>query len=143
MTGQDRATCAALAALLRAGALLGQWSLALSTAAALALALRDLGTAAWLGCGATLLLGLPERYLAVRLRLDERLFDGLARGDVASLATLDAALAQLGLRAATPGAPRGLDERLHGARRWMRRHALLVAGQTTVFLIALAALHGA
>lgn len=142
MTGPDRATCATLAALLRAGALLGHWSLALSATAALALALRDLGTAALFACGATLLLGLPERYLALRLRLDERLFAGLAHGHVESLAALDAALARLGLGGA-PGTPRSLDERLLGTRRWMRRHALLVAGQTTTFLLALAALHAA
>ncbi|WP_326535207.1 hypothetical protein [Pseudorhodoferax sp.] len=142
MTGLDRATCATLAALLRAGALLGHWSLALSTAAALALALRELGTVALFGCSVTLLLGLPERYLALRLRLDERLFDRLAQGGVESLAALDAALARLGLRSAA-GVPRGLDERLLGTRRWMRRHAWLVAGQTLAFLLALAALHGA
>lgn len=66
-----------------------------------------------------------ERYLAVRVALDARLFDRLARGaapgGVASLALLDQALmAQLGMPA--PQASRTLLPRLAGARRLYRLH---------------------
>jgi len=140
MNEQDRSTCASLAALLDAGGQWAQWGPLLAAVAALALALAGpgLNTGAALGCGATVLLALPERYLAVRLRLDERLFQGLAQGAIASLPALDAALAQLQLRAAS-GTVRPLDERVRGTRRWLRCHAALVAGQSLLLFAALLA----
>ncbi|KQP21777.1 hypothetical protein [Pseudorhodoferax sp. Leaf267] len=141
MNDQDRATCAALAGLLRAAGLLAWWGFALMCIAALVLALtlRSLSTLPTMGFGAVVVLGLLERYFAFRLRLDEALFDGLARNTVASLQALDQALSALGLRdaPATPHAVRPLDERLLGTRQLMQRHSLVVACQSAFFLLAL------
>lgn len=100
----DRTTCAALAALLRAMALLALWGFALTciSALVLALTLRSLSTTATMGFGAVVILGALERYFAFRLRFDEALFDGLARNTVASLDALDRALSSLGLREPPP-----------------------------------------
>jgi hypothetical protein len=100
MTDNERATCAALAGLLRAAALLALWGFALTCIAALVLALtlRSLSSTAAMGFGAVVILGALERYFAFRLRFDEALFDGLARNTVVSLGALDQALSALGLR---------------------------------------------
>lgn len=65
---------------------------------------------------------LAERYLALRLAFDERLFARLAEGaSLADLAALDSGLQQvLALPAAKAGRP--LPERIAGARRLHRRH---------------------
>jgi len=137
----DRTTCAALAALLRAAALLALWGFALTciSALVLALTLRSLSTTATMGFGAVVILGALERYFAFRLRFDEALFDGLARNTVASLDALDRALASLGLREPPPSqhAPRPLDDRVQGTRQLMQRHAIVVACQSALFLLAL------
>jgi len=137
----DRTTCAALAALLRAMALLALWGFALTciSALVLALTLRSLSTTATMGFGAVVILGALERYFAFRLRFDEALFDGLARNTVASLDALDRALASLGLREPPPSqhAPRPLDDRVQGTRQLMQRHAVVVACQSAMFLLAL------
>ncbi|MDP9606825.1 hypothetical protein ABL840_34270 [Variovorax sp. NFACC27] len=137
----DRTTCAALAALLRAMALLALWGFALTciSALVLALTLRSLSTTATMGFGAVVILGALERYFAFRLRFDEALFDGLARNTVASLDALDRSLASLGLREPPPSqhAPRPLDDRVQGTRQLMQRHAIVVACQSAMFLLAL------
>ena len=137
----DRTTCAALAGLLRAIALLGLWGFALTciSALVLALTLRSLSTTATMGFGAVVILGALERYFAFRLRFDEALFDGLARNTVASLDALDRALSSLGLREPPPSqhAPRPLDDRVQGTRQLMQRHAIVVACQSALFLLAL------
>ena len=137
----DKATCAALAALLRAMALLALWGFALTciSALVLALTLRSLSTTATMGFGAVVILGALERYFAFRLRFDEALFDGLARNTVASLDALDRALSSLGLREPPPSqhAPRPLDDRVQGTRQLMQRHAIVVACQSALFLLAL------
>ena len=137
----DRTTCAALAALLRAMALLALWGFALTciSALVLALTLRSLSTTATMGFGAVVVLGALERYFAFRLRFDEALFDDLARGTVASLDALDRALSALGLREPPPSqhAPRPLDDRVQGTRQLMQRHAIVVACQSAMFLLAL------
>jgi len=137
----DRTTCAALAALLRAMALLALWGFALTciSALVLALTLRSLSTTATMGFGAVVILGALERYFAFRLRVDEALFDGLARNTVASLDALDRALSSLGLREPPPSqhAPRPLDDRVQGTRQLMQRHAIVVACQSAMFLLAL------
>ena len=137
----DRTTCAALAALLRAAALLALWGFALTciSALVLALTLRSLSTTATMGFGAVVILGALERYFAFRLRFDEALFDGLARNTVASLEALDRALSSLGLREPPPSqhAPRPLDDRVQGTRQLMQRHAIVVACQSALFLLAL------
>lgn len=78
-------------------------------------------------------LAVAERYLAVRVALDARLFDRLAVGSLATLDDLDAGLKQvLSVRAAKAGRP--LAPRIAGARRLHRLHTV------TVVLIALLAI---
>lgn len=138
MTEHERTQCATLAALLHAGALIGLWGFALSaiSAAVLALLMPDLSFTATLSFGGAALLGLLERYFAFRLRLDEKLFDGLASGQVVSLLSLDVALERLGLRTA-PRAERGLEERMLATRQLLRRHAVVVVCQSLMFVLAL------
>ncbi|MFM9926691.1 hypothetical protein VLK31_27155 [Variovorax sp. H27-G14] len=143
MTDNERTTCTALAGLLRAAALLALWGFALTCIAALVLALtlRSLSNTSAMAFGAVVILGALERYFAFRLRFDEALFDGLARGTVASLGALDKALSSLGLREAPQQqqqqAPRALDDRVQGTRQLMQRHAIVVACQSAMFLLAL------
>ena len=95
----DRTTCAALAALLRAMTVLALWGFALTciSALVLALTLRSLSTTSTMGFGAVVILGALERYFAFRLRFDEALFDGLARNTVASLDAKYSVCSALGL----------------------------------------------
>jgi hypothetical protein len=140
MTDSDRATCAALAGLLRAASVMAAWGFALMCIAALVLALtmRSLSTTAAMSFGAVVVLGALERYFAFRLRLDQTLFGDLARGAIVSLEALDSALDRLGLRnAQPPAALRPLDDRVQGTRQLMQRHAIVVACQSALFLLAL------
>ena len=134
MNDNDRATCATLAGLLRAAAVLTLWGFALTCIAALviALTLRSLSTTATMSLGAVVILGALERYFSFRLRFDEALFDGLAKGSIASLEALDGALSSLGLRETQqqqqqPRTTRPLDDRVAGTRQLMQRHAIVVA----------------
>lgn len=140
MTDSERTTCAALAGLLRAAALLALWGFALTCIAALVLALtlRSLSSTSAMAFGAVVVLGALERYFAFRLRFDEALFDGLARSTVTSLDALDKALSSLGLRESAPQqATRPLDARVQGTRQLLQRHAIVVACQSAMFLLAL------
>lgn len=140
MTDNERATCVALAGLLRAAALLALWGFALTCIAALVLALtlRSLSSTAAMGFGAVVILGALERYFGFRLRFDEALFDGLARNTVVSLGALDQALSALGLRPADAQPPtRPLADRVQGTRQLLQRHAIVVACQSAMFLLAL------
>ena len=141
MTDNERATCAALAGLLRAFMVLAIWGFALMSISALVLALtlRSLSVTAVMGFGAVVVLGVLERYFAFRLRLDEALFADLGRCAIASLDTLDHALSSLGLRETQPEqkTTRSLDERVQGTRQLMQRHAIVVACQSAMFLLAL------
>jgi hypothetical protein len=141
MTDNERATCAALAGLLRAFMVLAIWGFALTciSALVLALTLRSLSTTAAMGFGAVAILGVLERYFAFRLRFDQTLFDGLARNTVASLDALDHALSSLGVRETQPAqqTTRSLDNRVQGTRQLMQRHAIVVACQSAMFLLAL------
>ncbi|WP_454906254.1 hypothetical protein [Variovorax gossypii] len=145
MTDNDRATCATLAGLLRAAAVLALWGFALTCIAALVLALtlRSLSTTATMSLGAVVILGALERYFLFRLRFDEALFDGLSKGRIASLDALDSALSALGLRETQqqqqqqPRTTRPLHDRAAGTRQLMQRHAIVVACQSTMFLLAL------
>ena len=144
MNDNDRATCATLAGLLRAAAVLALWGFALTCIAALVLALtlRSLSTTATMSLGAVVILGALERYFSFRVRFDEALFDGLAKGRIASLEALDGALSTLGLREAQqqqqqPRTTRPLDDRVAGTRQLMQRHAIVVACQSAMFLLAL------
>jgi hypothetical protein len=141
MTDNDRATCAALAGLLRAFGVPAAWGFALMciSALVLALTLRSLSTPAAMGFGAVVILGVLERYFAFRLRFDQALFGGLARNTIASLDALDHALSSLGVRETPPEqkTTRPLDNRAQGTRQLMQRHAIVVACQSAMFLLAL------
>lgn len=132
---QQRALCTATASWLRASGVVAAWSLGLSLVAIalLVLGARSLAVPAMAGLGVVGILGLPERYLALRVRLDAGLFEGLASGAISSVGVLDASLAQLGLRK-TAAVQRSLGDRVRGARQLARRHALLVAFQSLVFV---------
>jgi hypothetical protein len=138
MNDNDRALCAASARLLQASGVIAAWGLALAIAsmAVLALTGRSLPLVSWLGFAAVALLGLAERYLAFRLRLDAGLFNDLADETIASLGALDHALQRLGLRK-TAGEPRTLEDRLLGARQLLQRHGIVVTCQSLLFLLAL------
>ncbi|MFS2052692.1 hypothetical protein ACEN8K_27890 [Variovorax sp. CT11-76] len=115
MNDTDRATCAALAGLLRAAGVLALWGFALSAIAALVLALtlRSLPTTPSMAFGAVAILGVLERYFAFRLRLDQALFDDLARGG------------------------RSVVGAQSEPRQLLQRHAIVVACQSAMFLLAL------
>lgn len=111
-------------------------------AAALAAALLVLapaaGAAVQLAAAAVLLATPLERLLALRLQLDAGLFGQLAAADGGDrrLTALDAALATLDLRAATPE-PRALGPRVAGARRLSRQYLAVVLGQALAAALAL------
>jgi len=138
MNDNDRALCAAMASLLRATRAVAHWGFALSCIAGLVLALtlRSLSGTSAMGFGAVAILGVLERYFALRSEFDIGLFDGLARGEIAALSALDAALKRLGLRSASTST-RSLDDRIQGTRLLMQRHAIVVACQSAMFLLAL------
>jgi hypothetical protein len=141
MTDHERALCTATARLLQAAGVIAAWGLGLSLVAigVLALTGRSLSMLSCMGFGAVAIIGIFERYMALRLRLDVGLFDGLASGAIPSLSTLDVALQKLGLRQASeaPEAPRALADRVQGARQLMQRHGIAVACQSAMFLLAL------
>ena len=139
MTDNDRALSAATARLLQASFVIAAWGLVLAgvSMAVLALAGRSLPLVSWLGFAAALLLGLPERYLAFRLRLDTGLFADLAQNCIASLEALDQALQRLDVRKAPSDGPRALQDRVAGARQLLQRHAGLVICQSVLFVLAL------
>jgi hypothetical protein len=135
LSNDDRADCAVCADLLAMAPVPGALAL---VAAALAawrwMAAPPPWPAPIVAAGlATLLAVLLERYLAVRVALDARLFHRLAQGAPAGLPglqALDGSLQRvLGRRPAGPqGAhpPRGLAARLAGARRLHRLHLAAV-----------------
>lgn len=135
----DRALCAAIAGLLRASAMLGAWGLALSCIAGLVLSLtgRSLPSVSWGAYAAVALVGLLERYLALRIRLDAGLYEALAQDVIGSLASLDGALERLGLRRPAD-ASRPLADRVRLARQLTQRHGIAVTVQTVMFALALA-----
>ena len=139
MNDNDRALCVLTAGLLRAGSAIAMWGLAISCIAALVLALtgRSLPPPAWLAFASVALVGLPERFLALRLRFDAALYEGLLQGTIVSVPALGAALERMGWRQATSTAPT-MDARFFATQRTMRRHGMLVAAQTVLFALALA-----
>lgn len=135
LDADDRARCAAMARWLEASSTLGALALCCTLMAALgtlAHAWRD----AALGF-ALLALALTafERYLALRLRFDAGLFADLASARIDDLTALDAGLAALGI-GKSPQSQRTLDDRLEGARRLWRRHALIVGLQAASVAVA-------
>jgi len=138
MTDNDRALCATTASLLRAAGGIAALGLALSGIAlgVLALTARSLSLTSCMGLGAVAIIGVLERYLALRLRLDAGLFEGLARGTIATLPALDSALSRIGVRQ-LPDASRSLAERVLGTRQLLQRHGITVACQAAMLLLAL------
>lgn len=129
----DRARCAVVARRMDAAQALGLLALACTGVMLLGMAAgvwrdEDLVLAI-----ATALLGVVERYFALRLRLDAGLFADLADGRIADLAALDAGLAAIGVQHA---APRPLDARIAGGRRLWRRHLAVVVVQAAMALLA-------
>jgi hypothetical protein len=139
MNDNDRALCAATASLLRAVEGIAAIGLAMSGIAlgVLALTSRSLSLTSCMGFGAVAIIGVFERYLALRMRLDVGLFDGLAQGRIATLAALDGALGRLGLRSAPDDSSRALADRVLGTRQLVQRHGITVACQAAMFLLAL------
>jgi hypothetical protein len=124
---------------------LAQLSLVFTGIAFLALFLtRGWASGAAFAClGAAVLAGLVERYLAVRLVIDARLFDDLARGSMPSLDALDQALSQLQLVPADK-AGRSLALRTEGAMRLVRWHTRAAGAQLMLLAAAgIAATQGA
>lgn len=119
-----RARCGVAAALLHGGRVGG--GLALLAAAAVLL-MPGRVAPSWPSAVAAVLLLFVERYFALRVALDARLFSDLAHGRCTDLPTLDRALQQvLHVPAAKGG--RSLDERIHGAQRLLRLQLLATAG---------------
>lgn len=133
LDARDRARCAVVARRMEAAQALGLLALVCT-----AIALIGLAVDAWrdeiltVALGAVLL-GVIERYFALRLRLDAGLFADLASGRIADLAALDEGLGAIGVRVATP---RPLDDRIAGCRRLWRRHLAIVVMQAAMTLLA-------
>lgn len=135
-----------VASLLRRGRLLDQLSSGL-TLLALALGLAPLigaqvNPASAMLCGLLVLLGLAQKYWAVRVALDAELFAQLA-GQPEQLADntrqLDAALYSLGLQPANP-VERPWPERCRGALRLLRLQVACLAAQILLAVAAVLAM---
>jgi hypothetical protein len=128
------------ASLLRRGSSLDHWSTGFALLGAL-LGLGQYVIAGTAGCsmicgGLLLVLGLWQKYWALRVAFDADLFQHLAActHDLGERTeSLDSALAALNLQPANRGG-RPWSERISGALKLLRRQALLVAAQTLVAL---------
>lgn len=90
-----------------------------------------------LPCVLLILLGVVQKYWAIRVALDAELFTTLAADPTlrqARIAELDAALVELHLQPATQ-ATRPWDARIRGAWRLLRLQALWLAAQLFLALI--------
>ncbi|MEO4047928.1 hypothetical protein AAFN46_12660 [Pseudomonas sp. CAU 1711] len=134
---------ALVAGLLRRGRGLDLLSCALSLLA-LAYGLAPLlgatpGTAAGMLCAVLVLLGLVQKYWAMRVALDAELFARLADDSarlIASTGALDQALRNLGLQPAH-SQPRDWDDRCRGALRLLRLQTFWLAAQLLLALFAM------
>lgn len=134
MTVDERTLCATTASWL-AGWGRSVAPLGLGTgAAALWLVLSAMPLPARLAAAVVLLTLPAERLLALRLAFDRGLFHQLASAGC-SLTSLDAALAELGLRRAAAD-PRALLPRVAGVRRLTLQHAALLGLQVAALLVA-------
>jgi hypothetical protein len=136
LSESERSRCAALARWLDAGTVIGTLGLFAAAVAALWITLGSANNAIITAALALALMPI-ERYYALRLRFDRGLFADLADDRLASLDALDAALTGLGLRR-TVSPSRPLDDRIRGALRLWRAHAIVVAAQVLLCLLALA-----
>ena len=129
----DSPLCNVAAARLSGQQPIGWFSLALTVLAAMRATEAGAG-ALWL---VPAMLGLAERYIAVRIAIDAHLFRQLAEARL-NLAQLDEALRTLGMcPARQEGAP--LSTRIKGAMTWTRRHTAVVLAQLLSFVVAWAA----
>ena len=135
-----------VAGLLRRGRGLDLLSSAL-TLLALAYGLAPLlgappSAASGLLCGLLVMLGLVQKYWALRVALDADLFTHLA-ADAQRLdgrtADLDQVLLQLGLQKAA-STPRGWDERCRGALHLLRLQAAWLVAQLLLALVTILAM---
>jgi hypothetical protein len=133
LDARDRARCAVVARRMQGNLTFGLLALACTTVMLLGMAAGAWRDEALMLAIATSLLGVVERYFALRLRLDAGLFADLASGRIADLAALDDGLAVIGVRT---GKPRTLDDRIAGCRRLWRRHLVVVVVQTAMTLLA-------
>ncbi|NMZ28098.1 hypothetical protein HBO40_10725 [Pseudomonas protegens] len=129
-----------VASLLRRGRALDQLSTGLTLLGALYGLGQYLLTSVTLGgllvSLALVLLGLVEKYLALRVAFDADLFQRVADAPTTlehSTQALDQALSALGLQPAQRGG-RPWDQRSRGALGLLRRQALLLAAQVLVIL---------
>lgn len=82
-------------------------------------------------CASLVLLGLLQKYWALRVALDRDLFNGLAASDAPE--TLDTALRQLGLKKTAD--TRAWPARCQGALRLLRHQALAFTAQVLLALL--------
>lgn len=132
----DRARCAVVARRMQGNLSFGLLALACTTVMLLGMAAGAWRDEALMLAIATSLLGVVERYFALRLRLDAGLFADLASGRIADLAALDAGLAAIGVHGVRSNLARTLDDRIAGCRRLWRRHLVVVLVQTAMTLLA-------
>jgi hypothetical protein len=135
-----------VASLLRRGRALDLFSASL-TLLAIAFGLAPLlgapnSPAGSIACGLLVMLGLAQKYWAIRVALDAELFTHLA-SDAQRLegrtAELDLALLQLGLQKVAP-TPRGWDDRCRGALHLLRLQAAWLVAQLLLALITILAM---
>lgn len=142
MDEHERALCAVTTAWLEAGQTFGAWGCGQSALAAAFLVWPGVpitnGFA--MALGAALMLGIAERWLALRLQLDARLFHAIAQGDIQSLSVLDGALGALGLRPINSNT-RTLASRIVGTRRLLRRYTATLLAQALLLVAAFVQLH--
>lgn len=144
----ERADSRLMATLLNSSVrIIGVWSLVLSVTVVIACLLSPpLTPRLTVWTMVSVVMGGLERLLAFRVALDGRLFEQIAMGQWAELATLDAALARLGLRTTNPGgSQRPWPDRIRGTRQLLRGHIALVLAQTIAmlfFVVELRSYHG-
>jgi hypothetical protein len=131
----DRGRCATMSRWLGASPVLGTLALCCTVATVIG-SMAGEWRGATMGLALLVLALTPfERYLALRIRFDAGLFADLADGRIADLAALDAGLGILGARKAAQSI-RTLDDRLQGARRLWRFHAIVAALMATATAVA-------
>ena len=136
MTDEDRADCAVCAALLHASRVWEHLALAATLLGAVAASLPVPRVAVLIGLA---VLAALERYLAVRVAIDARLFDRLADGRLGDLPRLDGALQRV-LAVPASKAGRALAPRIAGARRLARLHLAAVGALVAAAIVIAAAL---
>lgn len=135
--GADQALLATASALLSQGRIIDRLS-RLLTLASLGLlvgaaALVILSTKLAIALTLAVLAGVVQTYFAIRVGFDAALFDRLRQSAAVDLATLDAALVQLGLLP-TSKTGRPLDQRIAGAQRLFYRQGIALAIQVAILM---------